>query len=463
MSRGRAHGGAALLAGIALLLGATAPAVAAARPGGHESDFIYRARPHDTLIGLGQRLLLEPRRWRGLQRLNGIADPRRIPVGTVIRIPYTWLRMSAETALATDVSGTVLSNNRPLARGEIVPQGSRIETGVDGSVTLDLADGSSVTLQNSSVLRLDTLQQVSGEKSAHDLRLKLEQGRVRTTVKPHGDVGRFEIETPVAIAAVRGTQFRTAFDPATLVAAEETLHGTVAVAGAGAGAAEPVPAGFGTRVPSDGVPIAPVRLLPAPDLSGISPTNLTSRLHLTWPPVAGAVRYRIQLAPDADFRTVLAGTESTDARASLPAPPDGAFWLRVRAIDRLGLEGLDAAKAMTEHLMPPPPPPSPPVLQAPGIERHALVLRWSGAPATRYHVQLARDSDFAHPLVDRDTDTPQLSLPRPRAGTYHARVQRVESDGTRDPYGAPLGFEVPVPTWIRIVLPIAAVVLALTV
>lgn len=461
MTRSRMHGSAARLAGIALMLGAAAVAVAAARPGGHANDFIYRARPHDTLIGLGQRLLLEPRRWRGLQRLNAIADPRRIPVGTVIRIPYTWLRMNVETALATDVAGTVLRDNKPLTRGEIVPQGSRIETGVDGSVTLDLADGSSVTLQKSSLLRLDTLQQVSGEKSAHDLQLKLEKGRIQTAVKPHGDVGRFEIETPVAIAAVRGTQFRTAFDPATLMAAEETLHGAVAVAGAGA--AESVPAGFGTRVPSDGVPIAPVRLLPAPDLSGISPTNLTSRLHLTWPPVAGAIRYRIQLAPDPDFHTILAGTESTDTRASLPAPPDGAFWLRVRAIDRLGLEGFDAVKAMTEHLMPPPPPPSPPVLQAPEIGRHVVVLRWSGASATRYHVQLARDPDFAHPLVDRDAGAQQLSVPRPRAGTYYARVRRVESDGTRDPYGAPLRFEVPVPTWVRIVLPIAAVVLALTV
>ena len=52
------------------------------------AEFVYRARPGDTLIGLSARLLLEPRRWPELQRRNAIADPRRIPLGSRIRIPY---------------------------------------------------------------------------------------------------------------------------------------------------------------------------------------------------------------------------------------------------------------------------------------------------------------------------------------------------------------------------------------
>ncbi len=547
MSGFRARRRAALLVGIAMALSSVAPGVAAPQPAGHD-DFLYIARPHDTLIGLGRRLLLEPGRWRDVQRRNHIVNARRIPLNTVIRIPYAWLRMSVETALAADLSGTVLRDGKPLAAGAIVAQGSRIATGPDGSVTLDLPDGSVVTLQKSSALRLQTLQRVSGEKSARDYRLTLEKGRVQTADKPQGAMGRFEIETPVAICAVRGTRFRTAYDPTTRAAADETLAGMVAVSGARA--AVSVPADFGTRVESNGTPIPPVRLLPAPDLSAIPAAHLTRRLRLEWPAVAGAARYRIQLAPDPQFHTILDDTELAGNRVSLPAPPDGAFWLRVRAIDSLGLEGLDAVKAMSEHRLPPPVPlsprpgaritgagvsfswsgttagasyrwqlgrtadfssavmmdrviagtntvtvhgmppgryvwriaalgargetgewsapqsytqqPSPPILQGADVARHVIRLRWSGASAARYRVQLASDPAFGRPLVDRDVDAPQVSLPRPRAGTYYVRVQVIGSDGTRGPYSAPLRFNVPVPLWVRIVLPIAAVALALS-
>lgn len=548
MNHIRARAYTVLIAGIQLVLTCAAPIVVASQLGGHEDDFIYKARPRDTLIGLGRRFLREPRRWRDVQRLNDIGNARRIPLGSDIKIPYAWLRMDIQTARAADVSGTVLRDGKPLTAGTIIPQGSLIETGPNGSVTLAFADGSVVTLQKSSRLRLQTLQQVSGEKSARDMQLKLEKGRIRTAVKPHGGMGRFEIETPVAISAVRGTQFRTAFVPATRAAADETLEGTVSVSGSRS--AVPVSGGFGTRVESDGVPLPPVRLLSAPDLSGISATNLTPELRLAWPPIAGAVRYRVQLAPDPDFHTVLTDAASTDAHVSLPAPADGVFWVRVRAIDRLGLEGLDATKAMTEHRLPPPPAPTspqpgarvigthasfswsssasagaryrwrlarstgssvpvmereidgkneiaidgiqpgryiwriaamnaageagewsapqpyvqrpdPPALQAPEIRRHTVELRWTGAAAARYHLQLSRNPGFARPLVDRDVDASQLSVPRLHAGTYYARVQIIASDGTRDPYGAPRSFEVPVPRWVRIVLPVAAAALAI--
>src|SRR6476646_9315325 len=52
-----------------------------------EEPFVYRAERGDTLIGLGKRLLAVPAQWRSLQKLNRIGDPRRIPVGSEIRIP----------------------------------------------------------------------------------------------------------------------------------------------------------------------------------------------------------------------------------------------------------------------------------------------------------------------------------------------------------------------------------------
>ena len=118
---------------------------APAQSGASEAEFLYHAQNGDTLIGLGRRLLRDPLRWHDLQVRNHIATPRRIPLGTVIRIPYAWLRLSPETATVSSVAGVAVHDGKPLVSGETLAQGSRIETGVDGSVTLDLADGSVIT------------------------------------------------------------------------------------------------------------------------------------------------------------------------------------------------------------------------------------------------------------------------------------------------------------------------------
>lgn len=65
--------------GLALIasssLGTLHPALAAEPPA--SGDWNYRVAPGDTLIGLQQRFLQPPADWRGLQRLNRVANPRR--------------------------------------------------------------------------------------------------------------------------------------------------------------------------------------------------------------------------------------------------------------------------------------------------------------------------------------------------------------------------------------------------
>ncbi len=451
---------AALIAVGGLVIGSAFPRLGLAQPLANGDEFVYRAQARDTLIGLSRRLLREPARWVDVQTRNGIANPRRIPLGTEIRIPYAWLRTSAETAAVSNVAGSALLDGKAIEPGAALPQGSLIQTGTDGSVTLNLADGSVITLQKSSALRLETLQQVTGVSGAHDVRLKLESGRVQTVVKPHRDVGRFEIQTPVAVSAVRGTQFRTGFDADAANATDETLEGTVAVSGASSEV--PVPAGFGTRVERNGVPLPPVRLLPPPDLTTIAATNTAPQLNVEWPAVAGAARYRAQLAPDPDFHTIIADADPTEPRATLALPPEGKFWLRVRSIDQLGLEGPDATKAITQHVAPPPPVaqrPSPPVLATPVIHRGSVELRWRSTDATRFRVQIARDAAFARPVIDRVVDAQELSIPHLRTGTYYARVQIIEADGGEDPFGPSQSFNVPIPLWLRIAVPVAGAIL----
>ena len=522
---------------LALLLPSIAVAQSA-EPGG---EFIYHARLHDTLIGISRRLLLEPRRWPEVQARNNIADPHRIPPGDAIRIPYAWLRLSADTASVMAVRGEVREGGRDVSLSQTLPEGSKLETGPDGSVALLLADGSEVTLQKLSVLALEEMRRVTGLETAHDMRFKLEAGRLQTRVKPHGDAGRFEIHTPVAVSAVRGTEFRDAFEPGAGIATTETLEGVVE--DSGSNAVVSIPADFGTRVERNSAPLPPVRLLPPPDLAALPEINSASQLQLKWPAVPGAMRYRLQLASDAQFHSFLVDTQLDAAEVGLPAPADGNYWLRVRPIDELGLEGHDTVRSFVQHQLPAAPalveplpgadvigdrgafawsggpgaaghyrvqiardpeftqmflerdigedthvdvahvPPgkyfwrvaavdgrgesgdwspaqqytqrqSSPTPDPPAFAGHEMQLHWDAQDGMRYHLQIARNPRFSAPLLDQTLDQPGLSARRLHPGAYYARVQTIAADGSKAPFGAPREFEVPLPLWLKIVLPL---------
>lgn len=523
-------------AGLAIVL----PGIARCQTAAADGDFIYRARPGDTLIGISRRLLLEPRRWPQIQTLNRIVNPRRIPQGSAVRIPYAWLKMTVEAATVLTVSGEAHEGGGNVTRGQTLAEGSQIQTGADGSVTLVLADGSTITLQKSTTLSLDEMRQVTGVPAAHDTRLKLQSGHVQTVVKPQGNVGRFEIQTPVAVSAVRGTEFRDGFDPQDDHGTTETLAGTVAVSGSAATVA--VPANFGTRVERGSAPLPARELLAPPDLRAFPGTNSSSQLHLQWPAVAGAAGYRLQVAPDVDFHSILVELQSAAPRGDLPALADGSYWLRVRSIDELGLEGPDAARPFVQHRLSAPPTPTAPLAQtsvwadgvslawtgsepaaryrvqigrdadfrdtllerdveagssldidrispgryfwrvagidqageagewspaqpytqqpaastaqAPSYAGHDMHLHWEPHEGLRYRIQVARNPDFRSPLLDRTVEAPEVSMRRPRAGVYYARIQMIAEDGSSSPFGKTSRFEVPLPRWVKILLPL---------
>ena len=315
-----------------------------------EMEFVYRFQPRDTLIQLSRRLLLQPGRWPELQTRNRIANPFNIPPDTPIRIPYSWLKLKPETAQVQTTSGTVTRGGTAVAAGEQLAEGVVVETGADGSVTLGFADGSTVTLQKASVLRLEQMQKVDGVADGHSVRLELESGRAESKVKPKRDVGRFEIATPVAVSAVRGTQFRVGFSADSGNATTETTDGTVNVAAPAAAVA--VHAGFGTRVEKSGSVLPPTALLAAPDVSAVPELNTLPALDVRLGAVAGAVSYRVQIAPDAEFHAIAADIQTAEPVVSVEKLGEGEQWLRARAIDQFGLEGADAIRKFSQHLLP---------------------------------------------------------------------------------------------------------------
>ncbi|MFT3856214.1 MAG: FecR domain-containing protein [Aquabacterium sp.] len=263
---------------------------------------MHKAVAGDTLIAIATHELRQPSDWRTLARINRIAHPRRIPVGTPLCLPLSLLKAQPRPGVVLDVTGLVTQSPpsagrpvsppwdeaaRPVQQGDAIPPGTRLHTGANGYVTVQLPDGSVLKVQADTDARLDTSEEVEATGSFSST-WEVLRGRVESWVKPVKDgQRRHQIRTPQATLGVRGTVFRVATDEARTLG--ETLSGSVAVSGLGrrlpVTTAGPRPtvnpqtgqrqgltllaAGEGTVTLQGHAPQAATRLPPPPDVSGL--------------------------------------------------------------------------------------------------------------------------------------------------------------------------------------------------
>ena len=224
----------------------------------------YRVERGDTLIGLHGRLMRPDARWQVVQKLNRIADPRRLQPGSTLRIPVALLRSEPVAAEVLHSHGEVVVERPGGARDALVPAallraGDLVSTGAQSSASVRFIDGSTVLLGPLGRLRIERLSRLGGAGSA-ETQLRLDAGALETRVVPARPAPRFELRTPVANLGVRGTEFRSRVAGERVLA--EVLEGRVAVA------AQTLDAGFGTVASAAGV--APPQPLPAaPGLTGL--------------------------------------------------------------------------------------------------------------------------------------------------------------------------------------------------
>ena len=116
----------------------------------------------------------------------------------------------------------------------------------------------------------------------------------------------------------------------------------------------PVPEGYGTKVSEGSAPLTPRALLPAPRLwTGIR-LWLRKPVRLNFTRLAGASNYRVLVARQADFRNVITEAVLSTNEILLPELENGPYFLRVRGIDDVGLEGRDSLADLVLNLAPGP-------------------------------------------------------------------------------------------------------------
>ena len=409
-------------------------------------DWSYRVRPGDTLWDLSGTYLKPGIAWQKLQAHNKVSNPYSLPPGSTLHFPLAWLRLQPAKARVVAVTGQASAEGKgkPAAmvvEGMELEIGTVLRTAKGTNLSLEFADGSRLLLKEDSVLHLDRMTRY-GNSGMVDTRLRLQQGRITNTVQPtRGHDPSFIVDTPNASSAVRGTHFRV--DAGTHGTLAEVTEGKVMV---GAGRRQALlKQGYGTAVATgQHAALQLVKLLPAPDLSGLPARLDGARARLDWQAVEGARAYRVEVSDTPRFEQLFADLQTEVPSATLPVLPDGDYAVRVRGIDARGLQGLDSLAQVEIEALPQPPYAISPTLDA--VVRDARPeFRWSqAADAGSYRFELADAASFDNPLLSLPTQGPApLRLPQALApGRYYWRIASNAADGRHGPFSEAMGFEV---------------------
>lgn len=405
------------------------------------TDWHYRVVPGDTLYSIANSYLAPGSGWQRLQRLNRVADPKRLEPGRLLRLPVAWLRAEATVASVAFLSGSAQRERTgeriALVVGDTLQPGDLLRTEADANLTLRLADSTRVLVSGGSQLRMDALL-VFGHSGVTRSQLSLEQGEAESRVNPQRTPGSaYDIRTPVLTLGVRGTEFRVRTAAGSTAA--EVTEGRVA---ASVGRKPVATIGDGFGMVAGGTGATPVRpLLPAPGLSTLPARYERVPLRFSWPALAGAAGYRAQVFADASLNQRLLDGDFAEPAAQWADLPDGRYLLQVRARDPQGLEGRSAQLAFTLKARP-----EPPFTTAPRDEGHAYGERvefsWTkAAAAQRYHLQVADDARFESVRIDRgDVSGERLGLALP-PGRYHWRIASIAAGDDAGPFSDASSFE----------------------
>ena len=192
-------------------------------------DWHYTIRPKDTLPSISDRLLKPQHTWSSVAHYNHIKDVERLQVGSILKLPITWLKHQPIPAKVIEFDGVALIKRRqntrynPVSHNNLLYVGDELLTR-EGYVIIEFANESQLRLDERSHLIFNKLSNYQSIGMV-DTRMRLGRGGLSTQVSPLTKGSRYEISTPSAVAAVRGTEFRLRTNP--MGTALEVLEGTV--------------------------------------------------------------------------------------------------------------------------------------------------------------------------------------------------------------------------------------------
>lgn len=417
-------------------------------PSASAADWLYTVRPGDKLWTLAEKFCGTHTRWRDIASHNQLANPLSLRPGDQLRFPLEWLIEEPAVVRIVLVRGDVrvehsgASNGRTLAssrsgtgagaieaaeadsgaaetiglEGAELSVGAKIITGVESYANVVFADGSSMKIGPESEVLFDTLSAYR-DTGMVDSRVRINRGSGASAVElQRGPGSVYRISTPLGVAAVRGTEFRTRATEETSFV--ETIGGAVDyIAAAGTSKVE---RGFGLKADASGVAVE--QLLAAPLLA--APRTYGANESVSWQALTGAANYLVQIYSGSDLAEVLAQATVANDEFALASLESGTYVLGVRGVAASGLQGLEATQSLTiQNALP-----APRTVRVKQVRREpSLLVSWEPVEGASNYSVVLTPLEGGVPLIDSTMAT-QLQFSNLDLAKYSVSVQASSSE-----------------------------------
>jgi len=381
------------------------------------ADWLYTVRPGDKLWGLAERFTGNAERWREIAQYNELAEPTQLVPGTQLKLPLKWLIEEPAVARLVYVRGEV-SVQRPdvaspirVIAGTEFSIGAQLFTGAESYANVRFADGTILQVGPESEVVFDTLSAFR-DTGMVDSRIRINRGSGASEVTPQQGPGSvYRISTPLGVAAVRGTEFRTrSADEASFV---ETVGGNVEFITAQG--SEAVDRGYGLKADPQGFKVE--ELLAAPELTGRQPYGVHETLE--WAGMRDATNYQVSVYTGPDLSQIVTSASVSDPKYALANLAPGSYAVGVRAVAASGLQGFEASQELTiDNRVPVPQN----VLAAQPNGTKDLAISWQAVPGAVEYVVTATPRSGGEPVVRRTAGT-ELVLQELSPSVYRVVVQ----------------------------------------
>jgi len=401
--------------------------------GDAERTVEIRVTSRDTLIGLCQKYLTHPEKWPQVSKLNRLPDSNYIAPGQKIVVPVALLKgvlMDGAVSFLQGESYLQSSGSsawRLLQLRDSVKEGSSLKTAANSTLEISFEDGTSFLLREQSLVSVKAAK----KGPLHLLRvLRLEGGKIISRVKSAtGKDSRFEIETPSALAAARGTHYRVAVDEQGTTRAE-MLESRIDLSAMGTTVS--LKEGEGSLARRNEAPSPPIRLLDPPEPQALAAIYGNASSEIKFFPVQNASQYRVLLARDQEGKNaVRTAVIKPDDPFVFEGLEDGSYYLLATSIGQEGLEGpLSKSYEVKVRRKPLPPDIVVPVDKA-TLPEMPLKTQWHHViGVSAYQLQIATTPDFSGALIESgDLKKTVYSSKELQGGTYYLRVRSLAEDG----------------------------------